>query len=100
MYFITKENDTTCPCKRFCLDLEKQPNAWRSAGEQLIVCMDANKHIYNKSIGKMLTDGDGLAMREVVGDFTGKQLGATFFRGSKPINGIWATSDMEVVGDE
>ena len=47
----------------------------------------------------MLTDGDGLAMREVVGDFTGKQLGATFFRGSKPINGIWATSDMEVVGD-
>ncbi len=33
---------------------------------------------------------------EVVGEFTGKQLGATFFRGSEPINAIWATSDLEV----
>ena len=46
----------------------------------------------------MLTDRDGLAMSEVVGNFTGKPLGATFFRGSTPIDGIWATSDIEVVG--
>ncbi len=30
----------------------------------------------------MLTDINGLAMNEVVGDFTGQKLGATFFRGS------------------
>ena len=37
-------------------------------------------------------------MREVVGDYTGKQLGATFFRGSTPIDAVWATPDIEVVG--
>jgi cation transport regulator ChaC len=35
-------------------------------------------------------------MSEVVGDFTSKKLGATFFRGSKPIDGVWATRDLNV----
>jgi hypothetical protein len=58
--------------------------------------MDANEDIYRKSIGKSLTKRDGLNTVEVVGDFTGKQLGPTFFRGSKPIDGIWATPDIRV----
>ena len=37
-------------------------------------------------------------MSEVVGDFTGKKVGATFYRGKKPIDGIWATRDVQVVG--
>ncbi len=35
-------------------------------------------------------------MQEVVGEFTGTKLGPTFFRGSKPIDGIWATEDVVV----
>jgi hypothetical protein len=35
-------------------------------------------------------------MKEVVGDFTARQLGATYFRGSKPIDGVWATGDITV----
>ncbi len=62
----------------------------------MIVCLDANKHIYKKLIGKVLTDIEGLAMKEVVGKFTGTPIGSTFFRGFKPINGIWATSDITV----
>jgi hypothetical protein len=30
-------------------------------------------------------------MSKVVGDFTGKRIGVTFFHGSKPIDGVWAT---------
>jgi hypothetical protein len=60
------------------------------------VCLDANEHIYKKSIGKALTDIEGLAMKEVVGDFTGTPIGSTFCRGSKPIDGVWATSDIMV----
>jgi hypothetical protein len=33
-------------------------------------------------------------MKEVVGDFTARQLGATYFRGSEPIDGVWATGDI------
>jgi hypothetical protein len=62
----------------------------------LIVCLDANKHIYKKSIGKVLTDIKGLAMKEVVGKFTGTPIDSTFFCSSKPIDGIWATLDITV----
>jgi hypothetical protein len=35
-------------------------------------------------------------MKEVVGEFTGRKVGSTYFRGSKPINGIWATTDVKI----
>jgi hypothetical protein len=69
---------------------------WRAAGERLVLCLDANKNIYRAELGWQLMDLHGLGMMEVVGEFTGKQLGATFFRGSEPINAIWATSDLKV----
>ncbi len=61
---------------------------WRQDGDKLIVCLDANEDIYCKSIGKALMDINGLAMKEVVGEFTHQCVGATFFRGSKPIDGV------------
>ena len=97
-YFILKENDDTCPRKRFCQDLVRQLKSLRENGDRLIVCMDANEDIYKKSIGKELTEPNGLCMKEVVGEHTGRSLGATFFRGSKPIDAVWATPDLEVVG--
>ncbi len=62
----------------------------------MTVCFNANKHIYKKSISKAMTDIKGLAMKEVVGEFTRTPIGSTFFLGSKSINGVWATSDNAV----
>jgi hypothetical protein len=45
-----------------------------------------------------LTNVDGLNMREVVGMFTGKQAGVTYFQGQSPIDEVWATSDMVITG--
>lgn len=59
--------------------------------------MDVNKDIYQKNLGKALTNVDGLNMSEVVGEFTGNPVGPTFFCGSKPIDGVWATRDIQVV---
>ncbi len=56
-----------------------QLKKWRDEGDRIIVCLDANENIYRKSIGRSLTDVEGLNMSEVVGDFTGKKLGPTFF---------------------
>ena len=47
-------------------------------------------------MGKTLTDLEELVIREVVGSFTNKKNGAMFFRGSNPINGIWASSDLSI----
>ncbi len=62
----------------------------------MIVCIDANKNIYTKALGKLLTDYEGLGMIEAVGRYTGKKVGPTHFRGQLPINGIWTTPDMTV----
>jgi hypothetical protein len=76
--------------------LVSQLQQWRKEGKRLIVCLDANKDIYKKSLGKSLTDIDGLVMKEVVGEFTYTPVGTTFFWGSKPIYGVWTTSDITV----
>ena len=96
-YLIEKENDLTCPRKRFREDLVRKLKEWRKEGNRLIVCLDANEDIYLESIGRELSNLTGLGLQEVVSQFTGKRLGATFFRGSKPIDGVWATGDLEVV---
>jgi hypothetical protein len=95
-FFITKRKDPTCPRVKFREDLVAQLSKWRSEGDKLIVCLDTNKHIYQKALGRSLTDIDGLSMKEVVGDFTGKAIGSTFFGGSKPIDGVWDTSDIMI----
>jgi hypothetical protein len=91
-----QEKDLSCPRKRFREDLVKQLEEWREEGDRIIVCMDAKEDLYKKSIGKALANKDGLNMVDVVGIFTVKKIGAMFFRGSKPINGIWATKDIGV----
>jgi hypothetical protein len=95
-FFITQKKDLTCPRTKFQEDLVGQLKQWREVGDQLIVCLNANKNIYKKLIGKALTDIEGLAMKEVVGEFTRQPVGSTFFQGSKPIDGIWATSDITI----
>ena len=95
-YFITQEKKVACPRAKFREDLVAQLKKWRAEGDRIVVCMDANEDIYRKSLGKALTDQEGLNMSEAVGDFTGKKLGATFFRGTKPIDGVWATKDITI----
>jgi hypothetical protein len=97
-YWRQLRSEDTCPRRRFKEDLVELLTKWRTDGDRLIVCMDANEDIYRKSIGKTLTDTEGLAMREVVGKYTGRRVGATYFRGSHPIDAVWATSDLTVVG--
>ena len=96
-FFITKQIDRMCPRKRFQEYLIAQLKHWREDGYRLNVCLDTNEKIYSKSIGRKMTDRDGLSMSKVVGDFTYQKVGATYFRGSTPIDGVWATSDVTVV---
>ena len=69
-----KKKDRTCPRTRFKNDLLAQLRTWREQGDWLIVCMDANKDIYRKSIGKDLTMSEDIQMIEAVGNYTGKKL--------------------------
>ncbi len=94
-YFQTR-NEDRCPRTLFKEHLIDQLKKWRESGDRLVVCMDVNEHIYKKSIWRELTDPEGLAIQEVVGEFTQRPIGTTFFRGSKPIDGVWASSDIAI----
>ncbi len=95
-HLINKLKDDTCPRAWFRKDLIFHMKKWWKEGERLILCIDANKNIYRGELGWQLTDLDGLGMKEVMGEFTAKQLGAMYFQGSKPIDGTWATGNLTV----
>ncbi len=58
--------------------------------------MDHNEHVYDGALGKGLSNSTGLNLQEVILQHTGTRTGATFFRGSKPINGLWASSNLKI----
>jgi hypothetical protein len=59
--------------------------------------MDHNKHVTKGVLGKALGDRDGLDLREaILVHHMGKSPGATFFRGSKPINGLCVSGDIDI----
>jgi hypothetical protein len=95
-YFIMEYQNLTCPNKLFCDHLLHQLAKWWAAGDRIILFMDPNKHTYNGPLGRALADTSGLALKEAVLQHTGKRTGAPFFRGSKPIDGLWVSKKIEI----
>ncbi len=58
--------------------------------------MDHNEHVYDGALGKALADKEGLNLYEAIMQHTGASPAAKFFRGSKTIDGLWVSSDLEV----
>ncbi len=96
-YFIMKKKDLPCLNKLFRKHLVHQLKKWHLKGDRIILFMVHNEHTYDGPLGRALLDPGGLALQEAVLQHTGRRTGATFFQGSKPINGLWVTSNIEVV---
>ncbi len=58
--------------------------------------MDHNENVYDGALGKALSDREGLNLNEVIFMHTGSQTGATLFQGSTPIDGLWASSNLDI----
>jgi hypothetical protein len=97
-YFITRKKDLTCPRTQtlFRRGLIKQIKSWQETGDKIILFIDHNKHSTNGPLGKELSNRNGLDLREAIIQHTGTSPGATFFRGSKPINGMWVSGDINI----
>jgi hypothetical protein len=96
-YFVMKKKDLTCPLIMFRQQLMKQLKKWRAEGDRILLFMDHNEHVYDRALGRALSNSTGLNLQEVILQHTGTRTGATFFRGSKPIDGLWAySSDLEI----
>ena len=58
--------------------------------------MDHNEHIIDGCLGKALANKDVPDLKEAIRLHTGASLGATFFQGSWPIDGLWVSSDLDI----
>jgi hypothetical protein len=97
-YFAHEHGIDVDPRRQFLEDLEKLLLKWKSEGKRIIVMLDANEDVYKGEIGKCLTNESGLDLVETVSKCSNKKLSATHFRGSKPIDAVWASKDLDVVG--
>jgi len=95
-YFITKKKDLTCPLNHFRKHLITLIKQWRVAGERIVLFMDHNEHVIDGCLGKALANKDRPDLREAIRLHTGVSPGATFFRGSRPIDGLWVSSNLDI----
>ncbi len=58
--------------------------------------MDHNEYIINGQLGKALAVKDGPDLQEAIMQHTGTSPCATFFRRSKPIDGLWVSNDLDI----
>ncbi len=58
--------------------------------------MDHKEHLITGPLGKALADKDGLDLQEAIVQYTRKSPGTTFFHGSKPINSLWVSSNLDI----
>ena len=80
-------------------DLLRQLQIWKRQGDQIILMADANEHILTGNLGAALTGSKwDLGLKEVSHRAWGAQPPNTNIRGKDPIDGVWASSTLEVVG--
>ncbi len=86
----------TCPLILFCKHLIKLIRQWRADGDRIVLFMDHNEHTIDGHLGKALADTDGPDLCKAIKLHTGTSPGATFFRGSRPIDGLWVSKDLDI----
>ena len=76
-------------------DFAKQCGIWRTAGERLIIVMDANEHTMDGPLRRML-EAEGVDLKEFSHNYYGHEPPHTFIDGKIPIDAGYKTPDVEV----
>ena len=94
--YIQSENIDRTPYQLFFDDLIAQLRKWRCQNERLILCIDLNEHSLNGKIARRLRSDD-IELNECTHSFWPDQCEPnTHIDGSQPIDGIFATPDIDV----
>ncbi len=86
----------TCPLILFCRHLITLIKQWRVDGDRIVLFMDHKENTIDGPLGKTLLDTDDPDLCEAIKLHTGASPGATFFRGSRPIDGLWVFKDLNI----
>jgi hypothetical protein len=67
---------------------------WKANGEEVLLYMDVNEHIYTGRFGRALLDPE-INMKEQFFSVTGQYAPASHFWGERPITGLFATAGLQ-----
>ena len=85
----------TCPRKLFRSQLLAQLRTWRDQGDKLLLMLDGNENMQQGPLMRAL-QGEDLLMRDVVSHRCSEPSPATFIRGSRQIDAMWVTPDLQI----
>ena len=98
MAYIREHDLQMDPREFFRTDFIQQLKLWRRAGERLIVCIDSNEHILRDELSLLLAK-PGVDLEEVTHlHWDPGPEPHTYVDGSEPIDGVYKTPDVEIVG--
>ena len=96
MRYIWEKGLKTNPKKMFADDLLAVIRRWRKAGDRVILMMDANENVLDGNMCKQFKEDD-IRMVEAVHSQEPGHGPKTFFRGQQSIDGIWVSTDLEII---
>jgi hypothetical protein len=88
--------DTRSPCTIFFEQLVTQLISWKTIDNDIALLGDFNENVYTGRLARRLAQ-DNLNYTEICRCHTGIPIPPTFWTGSAPIDGIFATSGIECV---
>ena len=92
--YYDENDDNRCPRKAILDDLIIQLNQWKAEGDQLIVMIDCNEDIRSTTIKNTFRS---IGLRDAITHNRDRDSPATFHRGSVPIDGIFASSTINMI---
>ncbi len=95
LHYVWDHDLQTTPCELFRMELLDQLCQWRVQGDQLVLMMDANEHVLNGPLCKDLVN-DNIDLVEATHASTILPTPPTSMDGSKPIDRVWHTSNIEL----
>ena len=92
--FWNTRRDSRCPKVIFQEDLLAQLTLWRNEGDKIVLMLDANEDLSHGKLEKALKEQ--LNMIDAVKARSNCPGPNTFHTGSKQVDGIWVTQDLDI----
>ncbi len=76
------------------VDFIAQLQIWQWQGDHLLIFIDMNMHVLQGHLANYILK---MGLKEATHPRWGELEPHTYFRGTEPINGVWHSSDLEVI---
>ena len=97
--YYKQQGERECPRKLFMRYLITKIKEWISQGDPLIPMLDANKDMKNGNLSRAIGSEPKLKMKDLVRERECTDVLEKWCRGTKHIDGAFATTDVDFWGD-